>query len=193
MGLFSKINNINPAKVVDESLPTPAGVDEKSKEEISPAVSDETVEVNPEVTEKPSEVEKIYKIKFAGKKYKVTATSPEEAKEKVKTQLGITDNNSETPIITVKDIMNAIAYEINRIVTVAHPETVKNTYDRWICVLTEELGEIVHEINDAYEGKPAKKNTFVECVQLSAATILLAKKFANDHPELFKEKENETL
>lgn len=191
MGLFSKINNVNPTKKVDDGLPTPAEVGEKFKEEVSSAVNDDnSSEVNSEVVEKPSAVEKIYKIKFAGKKYKVTATSAEEATEKVKSQLGIIENNKEPITITVKDIMNAIAYEINRIVTVAHPETVKNTYDRWVAVLTEELGEIVHEINDAYEGKSAKKNTFVECIQLSAATILLAKKFANEHPEFFREVNN---
>lgn len=196
MGIFSKINNINPSKAVNVSPSTSVDILESPSEEVEKELGQQVVENtsdNSDVTEEPQTPEKIYKIKFAGKKYKVKAANEEEAINKVKDSLGIIENEHKEFTITVKDIINAIAYEINRIVTVAHPETVQNTYDRWVCVLTEELGEIVHEINDAHEGKPAKKNTFVECIQLSAATILLAKKFANEHPELFIGDGNETI
>lgn len=135
------------------------------------------------VSKMPSEEDKIFKVEFGGKKYKVHAKGKEEAISKVK------DYNNLREVeynITIEDIFNAISHEIERIVKVAHPETVTNSYDRWVAVLTEELGEIVHEINDAYEGKPENKNTFVECIQLASATILLAKKFANEHPKMFE-------
>lgn len=131
-----------------------------------------------------------FKIKKDGKKYNVIATSQEDAETKLnqffdKQYVKAVDSDNDN-IITVSDIFNAILEEIKRIVTKAHPETVNNTYDRWVAVLTEELGEIVHEINDEFEGKTPTKNTFVECVQLCAATVLLAKKFAKDHPEIFE-------
>lgn len=134
-----------------------------------------------------------YRVKHNGKKYKVIAKTEEEAKEKIakffedklaEPEKELREENNQI-IIKVKDIFNAVAAEITRIVTVAHPETVDNTYDRWVAVLGEEFGEIVHEINDEHEGKEPTKNTYVECVQLAAATILLAKKFANEHPEMF--------
>lgn len=128
--------------------------------------------------------EKIYRVEFGGKKYKVHAEDETTAIQKVKEYNCLKDTDFN---ISIEDIFNAISHEIERIVKVAHPETVTNSYDRWVAVLTEELGEIVHEINDAYEGKPANKNTFVECVQLASATILLAKKFANEHKEMFVE------
>lgn len=162
--------------------------------------TEKVVETNEQVVvTEPVEEQKFhkYRVKFNGKKYRVVAKSEIEAYEKIQKffENKIIEPAKELKeedkqiIIKVKDIFNAIAGEITRIVTVAHPETVDNTYDRWVAVLTEELGEIVHEINDAYEGKQPTKNTYVECVQLAAATILLAKKFANEHPEMFSEED----
>lgn len=187
MGMFTKINNIHKDSLPDiKDLPKPQEVKAKFESKIS-----EATDAASEVTQKPEAVQKIFKVKFQGKKYKVPATDENEAKEKVMKLHGIeptkVESKPEEFKITVKDILNAVVDEINRIVTVAHPETMQNTYDRWIAVLGEEFGEIVHEINDEFEGKKPSKNTFVECVQLAAASVLLAKKFANEHKEMFKE------
>lgn len=173
-------------------------INQNKEEKITePAIDGVSTETTVEtVTEAPAELplecsqpkQKIFKVKFSGKKYKVPAESEEEAVAKIKELLGI-DNKveiqEESPKITISDIFNAISEEIKRIVTVAHPEVVTNNYDRWAAVITEELGEIVHEINDQHEGKAPTKNLYVECVQLASATILLAKKYAREHPEMF--------
>ena len=178
MGIFDKAAKMaqREQKVVDEKVQEPAQEEVKEETKITPE----------KATESPAAAEKKFKVKFAGKKHIVTATSEEEAKEKVKNYYKV-ENTPEPIKITVKDIFNAIAEEINRIITVAHPETATNDYDRWVSVITEELGEIVHEVNDQYEGKRPTKNMYVECVQLAAATILLAKKYAQEHTEMFKQ------
>lgn len=172
---------------VTENSPTPAQVKSEFVNTMSKAV-DSTPE---DTLESPATNEKMFKVKFSGKKFKVPANTEEEAVEKVKRLLGIeeVEIKQEAPKITIGDIFNAISEEIKRIVTVAHPETVTNNYDRWAAVITEELGEIVHEINDQHEGKRPTKNMYVECVQLAAATVLLAKKYAKEHPEMFIQEE----
>lgn len=162
--------------------------EEKPQEvEKKEVIKEQPVETKSEAIENlvqmPSESDKIFKVEFGGRKYKVHAKAKEEAVKKVK---DYNELNEVEFTVRIEDIINEICKEINRIVTVAHPEVVTNSYDRWVAVLTEELGEIVHEINDAYEGKKANKNTFVECIQLASATILLANKFANEHPKMFE-------
>ena len=185
MGIFTKINKINDGIPDVKDLPKPSQVKSEFENHMAEAADEEV--------KKPETAQKVFKVKFQGKKYKVPAESEEEAILKIKKLCGIeetvekVENNAYEIKITVKDIFNAVAEEINRIVTVAHPEVVQNTYDRWIAVLGEEFGEIVHEINDEFEGKKPSKNTFVECVQLASATILLAKKFANEHKDMFRE------
>jgi len=179
MNIFTRKQNtvnIADAEVKEELVPV---------EDIQEAVQDEVEEF--------AETTHSYKIKYNGKKYKVSASSREEAEQKILNFFSVEnvdekiDKNTEENVLRVKDIFNAALAEITRIVTVAHPETVNNTYDRWISVIGEEFGEIVHELNDEYEGKRPTKNTFVECIQLIAATTLLAKKFANEHPSIFEE------
>ena len=199
MNIFDK----KKKKVVDaspkeEKILENSEYSEEFPEEEEIAEATEAVEEN-EGEEVVSEPEKqTFKITYEGKKYNVSAYNKEDAlnrllkffgreiKEAVE---GASKSGKEKFILTVNDIYNAISEEISRIVTVAHPESCDQSYDRWIAVITEELGEIVHEINDEFEGKKPSKNTFVECVQLCAATILLAKKFASEHGELFEGEE----
>lgn len=178
MGIFSKLVGQNKRGVndADVNIPTPSQVGERFVNEVESNVKDD------------EQVDKKYLVSYAGKKHRVIAKNEAEAVEKVKNYYKKVDNAEEAFNITIEDIFNAISDEVTRIVTVAHPETVNNNYDRWIAVLTEELGEIVHEVNDEYEGKKANKNLYVECIQLCAATTLLAKKFAEEHPEMFEEK-----
>lgn len=182
MGIFSKlVQNKKDEKKKDVSdsnidIPTPSQVGERFVNEVESNVKDD------------EQIDKKYLVSYAGKKHRVIAKNEAEAVEKVKNYYKKVDNAEEAFNITIEDIFNAISDEVTRIVTVAHPETVNNNYDRWIAVLTEELGEIVHEVNDEYEGKKANKNLYVECIQLCAATTLLAKKFAEEHPEMFEDK-----
>lgn len=128
---------------------------------------------------------KEYTVKVNHKKYKVSADSQEDAEMKINNLLGIEPEKiEEKSELTINNILDDILKEIERIIKVAHPKVNENTYDRWIAVLTEELGEIVHEINDEFEGKKPTKNTYIECIQLASATILLANKFAKDHKEI---------
>lgn len=170
-------------------------------EEVKDVKEVETAETVVETAEEDKQAETVdvekfhkFKVKFNGKKYKVIAKTKEEAEEKIskfyekelpKPAEELMEQDKQI-IIKLTDIFNDVADEIARIVTVAHPENSENTYERWIAVLTEELGEIVHELNDAYEGKNPTKNTYVECVQLASATILLANKFAKEHPGMFE-------
>lgn len=181
MGIFSKLVGQNKRDVrgvndADANIPTPSQVGERFVNEVESNVKDD------------EQVDKKYLVSYAGKKHRVIAKNETEAVEKVKNYYKKVDNAEEAFNITIEDIFNAISDEVTRIVTVAHPETVNNNYDRWVAVLTEELGEIVHEVNDEYEGKKANKNLYVECIQLCAATTLLAKKFAEEHPEMFEDK-----
>ena len=166
------------------------------QEEIPEEPVEEEVAEEDAVEETVSEPEmKSFKITYEGSKYRVKGFSEDDAfnrllkffgKEVKEAVEGPSESGKEKFTLTVRDIFNAIAEEISRVVTVAHPECYDQSYDRWISVITEELGEIVHEINDEFEGKNPTKNTFVECVQLCAATILLAKKFAREHSDLFE-------
>lgn len=201
--------NIFDRKVKD-GIPTPVEVGNKFKNEMNSVgdsveenvevnevvnpvedLSEQEVEIIPETPKNEEIAYKQFKIKYGHKKYKVIATSKEEAEEKIKRFFEIKqtdeiiDKDISKTVLSVKDIFNASLAEIHRIVTVAHPEAIDNTYDRWVAVITEELGEIVHEVNDEYEGKKPSKNTFVECIQLISATVLFAKQYANDHPEMF--------
>lgn len=167
-------------------IPTPKEVGEKFMSTIQENTLGDAAE-GENATEKAM---KNFNVKVKGKTYKVLAEDEKDAVLKVKKLLGIPVQDEVEEIhkpikITIADIFNAIATEIHRIVTVAHPESIHQSYDRYMAVLTEELGEIVHELNDQYEGKRPTKNTYVECVQLCAATVMLAKKFAEEHPEIF--------
>lgn len=192
MSIFTRRKR--PTKLEDDSqsitdilgIPTPEEVGKKFEETVQEnAVKDTADHENGAET-----ANRTFNVKVKGKTYKVLAIDEKDAVIKVKKLLNIPIKDEVEELkkpanITISDIFNAIAEEIRRIVTVAHPESIGQSYDRYIAVLTEELGEIVHEINDEYEGKRPSKNTFVECVQLCAATTMLAKKFADEHPEIF--------
>lgn len=183
MNIFEKVFKKN---VIKDSAP----VEETVVKE--PVVEEEAVQE--EIAEPTKQS---FRINYEdGKTYDVIANSREEAISKLDAFFDKPvreEKKKEEFVLTVRDCFNAIAEEIDRIVTLAHPESYNQSYDRWVSVIGEEFGEIVHELNDEFEGKEPTKNTFVECVQLCAATILLAKKFAREHAELFTEDDGEEI
>lgn len=118
-----------------------------------------------------SAANKSFTIKSNGMKFKVNAESEKEAENKVNILLGI--EKQEKKEVSINNIIKDVMDEIERIVKTAHPEFKTNTPDKWIVILTEELGELTRAINKEQNGKVTDKDVYTECIQLIAATILM--------------------
>lgn len=67
----------------------------------------------------------------------------------------------------LKDIIKDVLKEIERITKEAHKDYNKNDMNKWLAVIGEEFGEMVHAANDK-----DNKNYYTESIQTIAAIIL---------------------
>lgn len=67
----------------------------------------------------------------------------------------------------IKEVLKDVLKEIERIKTDAHKDYYKNDMNKWLAVIGEEYGEMLHAANDKHN-----KEYYLESVQTIAAILL---------------------
>ena len=210
MNWKTTLKNNKVDEKVEDALPSPRQVGQEFVNQMA-SVGDEEEPSQEKSNINPSEGSNLNEFRFRVglRKYKIKAENEEIAKSKLQEFLNTKkaapktiektkkfrpekqdiSNKKTHPKITVGNILDAVVEEIKRIIEI-HPHCMTQSYEKWVSVLVEEMGEIAQELNDNVEGI-TRRDAFTECVQMAAALILLGKKIAQDNPERFDEQMEE--